>query len=97
RLELLIGVIEEDLKGLVIFTTLRIVHGDRLCLGHSVLHLGVCPYVSITTRRRNAMCVRRPGAGPVRSNGWRPGQLSQYVRLNALMTAFSSASSICDW
>src|SRR5437016_5638840 len=38
RLELLIGVIEKDLKGLVIFTTLRIVHGDRLCPSHSVLH-----------------------------------------------------------
>src|SRR5439155_8366124 len=37
RLELLIGVIEKDLKRLVIFATLRIVHGDRLCPSHSVL------------------------------------------------------------
>ena len=37
RHELLIGVIEKDLKRLVVFATLRIVHADRLCPSHSVL------------------------------------------------------------
>src|SRR5438132_6742296 len=92
RLELLIGVIEKDLKGLVIFTTLRIVHGDRLCPSHSVLHR---VYVR-TLLSRLGGATPCAYAGPVRSNGWPLGPLSQYGRFNALITAFSSASSICD-
>ena len=54
---LLIGVIEKDLKGVVIFATLRIVHRDSLCPGHNVLRWMHVPHASTTTRRQTPAAI----------------------------------------